>query len=183
MAASGMMSLVQHQPTGAAFDLVLLLHTGAAVVGLVSTVTAAATASRLRRVLHASAPLPDALRRYFRPGVNWVGRVVYAVPLLGVALVAMSDGAYSFRDAWIVAGLALFVAVVLLCEMVAWPAERRLQVAIGAVGTGTAPDAGTDTAPDAVMSALRRDATALTRSAGTAAVLLVIAAVVMVAQP
>jgi hypothetical protein len=164
-----MMSLVQHQPTGAAFDLVLLLHTAAAAVGLVSTVTAAATGSRLRRVLGATAPLPDALQRYFRPGVNWVGRVVYTVPLLGVALVAMSNGAYSYGDAWIVAGLALFVGVVLLCEMAAWPAERRLQLALGAA------------APDA--SALGRDASALTRSAGAAAVLLIAAVVVMVAQP
>jgi hypothetical protein len=175
-----MMSLVQHQPTGAAFDLVLLLHTTAAAVGLISTVTAAATGSRLRRVLGAlgaTTPMPDALQRYFRPGVNWVGRVVYAVPLLGVALVAMSDGAYSFGDAWIVAGLALFVGVVLLCEMVAWPAERRLQLAIGAA----APDADKD--EDADASALGRDAQALTRSAGAAAVLLVVAVVVMVAQP
>ncbi len=50
--ASGMMSVVQHQPTGAAFDLVLLLHTAAAAVALVSTVTTAATGTRLRRVLH-----------------------------------------------------------------------------------------------------------------------------------
>jgi uncharacterized membrane protein len=166
-----MMSLVQHQPTGAAFDLVLLLHTAAAAVGLVSTVTAAATGSRLRRVAHAAAPFPEAVQRYFRPGVNWVGRVVYAVPVLGVALVAMSNGAYSFGDAWVVAGLVLFAGVVLLCELVAWPAERRLKVALGT------PTAGTET------PAIGRDATALTRSAGIAAALLVVAVVVMVAQP
>jgi hypothetical protein len=164
-----MMSVVQHQPTGAAFDLVLLLHTAAAAVGLVSTLTAAATGTRLRRVLHATAPLPDAVRRYFSPGVNWVGRIVYAVPVLGVVLVAMSNGAYSFRDTWVVLGMALFAAVVLLCEVVAWPAERRLQIALGTGGT----DAPT----------LQRDATALTRSAGGAAALLVVAVVVMVAQP
>jgi hypothetical protein len=169
---------VQHQPTGAAFDLVLLLHTAAAAVGLASTVTAAATGARLRRVLHASATgpspdatahFPDAVRRYFRPGVNWVGRTVYAVPVLGVALVAMSHGAYSFGDAWVVAGVALFVAVALLCEMVAWPAERRLQVALGETG--------------ADVPRIRRDATALSRSAGAAAGLLAVAVVVMVAQP
>jgi uncharacterized membrane protein len=175
-----MMSVVQHQPTGAAFDLVLLLHTAAAAVGLVSTVTAAATGSRLRRELRATAPLPEAVRRYFSPGVNWVGRVVYAVPVLGVALVAMSNGAYSFGDAWILAGMVLFAGVVLLCELVAWPAERRLKVAL------VAPDAGADTPTPALgrdATALRHDATALTRAAGTAAALLVVAVVVMVAQP
>jgi hypothetical protein len=180
---------VQHQPTGAAFDLVLLLHTATAAVGLVSTVTAAATGSRLRRVLRGTAPLPDAVRRYFSPGVNWVGRVVYAVPVLGVALVAMSNGAYAFGDAWVVAGMVLFAGVVLLCEAVAWPAERRLKVALGAAGTGSGSGSGTSTGSGVGASAatdaptLRRQATALTRSAGTAAALLVVAAVVMVAQP
>ncbi len=164
-----MMSAVQHQPTGAAFDLVLLLHTAAAAVGLATTVTGAATGTRLRRVLRSAVPLPEALRRYFRPGVNWAGRVVYAVPVLGAALVAMSHGAYSWSDAWVVAGVGLFTGVVLLCEGVAWPAERRLQTALG--------EAGTDS------PRLQRDAAALARSAAAAAVLLVVATVVMVAQP
>jgi lysylphosphatidylglycerol synthetase-like protein (DUF2156 family) len=164
-----MMSAVQHQPTGAAFDLVLLLHSAAAVVGLATTVTAAASGTRLRRVLRSTAPLPDAVQRYFRPGVNWAGRIVYAVPVLGAALVAMSHGAYSWTDPWIVAGVVLFTGVVLLCEGVAWPAERRLQAALGTA------------APDAPR--LQRDATALARSAATAAVLLLAAVVVMVAQP
>ena len=135
------MSAVQHQPTGAAFDLVLLLHAGSAVVGLVTTVTAATTGNRLRRVLSSSVAVPEAVRRYFRPGFNWAGRVVYAVPVLGFALLAMSHGAYTLRDAWVVAGLALFAGVVLLCEGVAWPAERRLQTALAAAGNerGGAP--------------------------------------------
>ncbi len=163
------MSAVQHQPTGAAFDLVLLLHSAAAIVGLATTVTAAASATRLRRVLRSTTPLPEAVTRYFRPGVNWAGRIVYAVPVLGAALVAMSHGAYSWSDSWVVAGVVLFTGVVLLCEGVAWPAERRLQAALGAAAT------------DAPR--LQRDASALARSATTAAVLLLAAVVVMVAQP
>ncbi len=163
------MSAVQHQPTGAAFDLVLLLHAGSAVVGLVTTVTAAATGNRLRRVLSSTAPVPEAVRRYFRPGFNWAGRVVYAVPVLGFALLAMSHGAYTLGDGWVVAGLALFAGVALLCEGVAWPAERRLQAALAAAGIDAAR--------------LERDAAALARSTGAAAILLVVAVVVMVAQP
>ena len=41
---------MHHQPDGAAFDVVLLLHVGCVVVGLVTMATAAATASRLRRL-------------------------------------------------------------------------------------------------------------------------------------
>ena len=72
--------------TGAAFDVVLLLHVACVVVGLVTAITAAATAARLRRLLRAAAPLPEALRRYFRPGVNWAGRTIYGIPVFGFAL-------------------------------------------------------------------------------------------------
>ena len=123
---------MHHQPDGAAFDIVLLLHVICVVVGLVTSLTAAATAARLRRHLRAAAPLPEPLRRYFRPGVNWAGRTIYGIPVFGFALVAMSQGAYALRQGWVLAGLALFAGVALVGEGVLWPAERRLQAALGA---------------------------------------------------
>ena len=108
----------------------LLLHVGCVVVGLVTTATAAATAGRLRRLLGSPLPLPEALRRYFRPGVNWAGRTVYGIPVFGFALLALSQGAYALGQGWVLGGLAVFAAVALLGEGVLWPAERRLQVAL-----------------------------------------------------
>ena len=125
---------MHHQPDGAAFDVVLLLHVGCVVVGLVTTLTAATTAGRLRRLLRSPAPLPETLRRYFRPGVNWAGRFVYGIPVFGFALLAMSQGAYALGDGWVLAGLGIFAAVALLAEGVLWPAERRLQAAVAAAG-------------------------------------------------
>ena len=104
---------MHHQPDGAAFDIVLLLHVACVVVGLVTTATAAATATRLRRLLGSSLPLPEPLRRYFRPGVNWAGRTVYGIPVFGFALVAMSQGAYALGQGWVLGGLAIFAAVAL----------------------------------------------------------------------
>ena len=101
---------MHHQPDGAAFDIVLLLHVACVVVGLVTTATAAATATRLRRLLGSPLPLPEPLRRYFRPGVNWAGRTVYGIPVFGFALVAMSQGAYALGQGWVLGGLALFAA-------------------------------------------------------------------------
>ena len=98
------MSPMHHQPDGPAFDIVLLLHVGCVVVGLVTTATAAATASRLRRLLGSPLPLPEPLRRYFRPGVNWAGRTVYGIPVFGFALIAMSQGAYALGDGWVLGG-------------------------------------------------------------------------------
>ena len=104
---------MHHQPDGAAFDIVLLLHVACVVVGLVTTATAAATATRLRRLLGSSLPLPETLRRYFRPGVNWAGRTVYGIPVFGFALLAMSQGAYALGQGWVLGGLAIFAAVAL----------------------------------------------------------------------
>ena len=167
---------MHHQPDGAAFDIVLLLHVACVVVGLVTTVAAAATATRLRRLLRASAPLPEPLRRYFRPGVNWAGRTVYGIPVFGFALLAMSQGAYALGDGWVLGGLALFVAVALVAEGVLWPAERRLQVAVGGGGHGDR------TAPGVGLHGEGRDGRWRGRPA-CALVLLVAGIVVMVAQP
>lgn len=166
---------MHHQPNGAAFDIVLLLHVACVVVGLVTTATAAATARRLRRQAGSAAPLSEALVRYFRPGVNWAGRTVYGIPVFGFALLAMSQGAYALGDGWVLVGLALFVALAVVAEVVMWPAERRLQHTVTAVGPGLDP--APETAP------LQADAGTLERSSTIVLVLLVAGIVVMIAQP
>jgi hypothetical protein len=164
---------VHHQPDGPAFDVVLLLHVGCVVVAMVTLVAGIATASRLRAVLLASAPFPEAVNRYFRPGVNWAGRSLYGVPVFGFVLLALSGGAYSLRDGWVVAGLIIIVAAVLVVEYALWPAERRLQVSlVPFVGGGSS-------AGEAVL----RDARTMVLSAAVALLLLVGGSVLMVAQP
>jgi hypothetical protein len=167
------MSGVHHQPDGAAFDIVLLLHVGCVVVGLATMVTSAATAARLRRLLQSKTSYPEAVVRYFRPGVNWAGRILYGIPIFGFALVAMSQGAYSLHDAWVTVGLAIFVVVVLLAEGSVWPAERRLQVSLTPLYGG-----GIEADPS-----VGRDARALAVTSTIALVLLVAGSGVMLAQP
>jgi hypothetical protein len=166
------MSGMHHQPDGAAFDIVLLLHVVCVVVGIVTTVTAAATAARLRRLLGASVPLSEPVRRYFRPGTNWAGRAIWGIPVFGFALLAMSQGAYGLRDGWVVGGLVIFVVVALLAEGVLYPAERRVQ---GGLGSDDGP------VPDARRTG--RDATQMVRAASAALVLLLLGTVLMIAQP
>jgi len=164
-----------HQPSGAAFDAVLLLHVGCALVGLVATLAATTTAGRLERSVSSSTPLSEPLRRYFRPGFNWAGRIVYGIPVFGSLLVAMSSGTYALGERWVLGGVALFVGVVLLGEGALWPAERRLQRAVSAAvaGEGRVSDAAN----------VRRDARAMQRAGGAVLVLLVAGMVLMVAQP
>ena len=110
----------------AAYDVVLLAHVVVAVVGLGAVVVAGAYALVLRR----SGPGPESVRRYYRPGVNWAGRVLFLIPVLGLALMALSHGDWSFDDSWITVGLGLWTVVAVVAEMALWPAERRLQVAV-----------------------------------------------------
>jgi hypothetical protein len=164
---------VHHQPQGPAFDIVLLLHVACVVVGLATVVASAATAARLRRLLKAESPLPEAVLRYFRPGVNWAGRAVYGIPVFGFVLLAMSHGSYSLQDGWVMIGLSAFVLVILVTEGWLWPAERRLQVALLPHLSGGV----------AVDDAVGRDVRIMTLSSQAALVLLIAGTVVMVAQP
>jgi hypothetical protein len=190
------MSGVHAQPQGPAFDIVLLLHVGCVVAGLATVVTSAATAARLRRLLRVGRSLPEAVVRYFRPGVNWGGRLLYGIPIFGFALLAMSHGAYALSDGWVVSGLAVFVVVVVLAEGVLWPAERRIQASVSsgsasaassdaaASTSDSAPGDGSEAEPDVrgAPTALR-DAELIVWSAAVALVLLLVGTVLMVAQP
>jgi hypothetical protein len=164
---------VHQPPDGPAFDIVLILHVGCVVAGLVTVATSASTAVRLSRLLRDSAPLPEAVLRYFRPGVNWAGRSVYGIPLFGFLLLALSHGAYSLRDGWVMTGLTIFVGVVLVTEGMLWPAERRLQASLVAM---CVPGSPAEEAP-------RRDARSMSLWAVVALVLLVVGSALMVAQP
>ena len=175
---------MHNQPDGAAFDVVLVLHVVCVVAGLVTVSTAAATARRLGRLVRTGVPLPETLRRYFRPGVNWGGRIVYGIPVFGFALLAMSRGAYALGDGWVLGGLGLFLVVALLAEGVLWPAERRIQQALAAVGTPSRPDADPDPdAASAIAEPVAADAAHMERAAVGALVLLLAATVLMIAQP
>jgi len=162
---------VHHQPDGPAFDVVLILHVGCVVVGLATTLAGAANAARLRTLLGTATPLPDAVRRYFRPGVNWAGRSIYGIPIFGFVLLALSHGAYGLRDGWVLGGLTILVGLVLIAEGVLWPAERRLQVSLATPGGAVAEES------------VRREAGAMMAAAIVTVVLLVAGSALMVAQP
>ncbi|MGH9079862.1 MAG: hypothetical protein ACRDYE_07290 [Acidimicrobiales bacterium] len=147
-----------------AYDIILLAHVLSALAGFGVVVVAGASALALRR----AAPPSEALRRYYRPGVNWAGRTIFLVPVLGVALVAMSGGDWSYSQAWVLGGIMLWAVAALTAELVLWPGERALQVGVGDLVPP--PDLG-------------RRCLAVAASAGGVSALLVAAAVLMVAKP
>jgi len=152
-------------PRDAAYDLVLVAHVLAGLAGLGAVAAAGLSALALLRWGRASEPV----RRYYRPGVNWAGRVLFVVPVLGLALMAMSGGDWTFADGWITAGLILWVVAALAAEMVLWPAERRLQAAVAGDRTASA--------------GLRSQCLRVAGTASALALVLLAATVVMVAKP
>jgi hypothetical protein len=165
-------------PTGAAYDLVLVLHVIAALIGLATVVASGVQSARLL----ATAPgreLSPSLVQYFTPGVNWAGRTLYAVPVLGFALLAMSKGAFDLADGWVLWGLVLWLATALGAELALWPAERRIQGAMAAAARRgvAARRPGISEAPQ-----LTADCQVVLALSGVVVVLLVLAAVLMVAK-
>lgn len=174
----------------AAYDLVLLAHVLSALVGLVAVTATGGFALALRAALRHGGPLPEALIRYYRPGVNRVGRVLFAVPVFGVALVAMSGGQWRWSDVWVSGGMAAWAAVAMVGEGALWPGERRLQLVVARAGRhqSDVADGGAEP-PDAETTSDRPDGGAAGHcltiafiSGGCAAALVAVAAL-MVAKP
>jgi hypothetical protein len=126
MQPAGAALLALSSNRGAAYDVVLLAHVLSAVVGFGAVAVAGVYAVLLGRP---GTPSTSVLR-YYRPGLNWGGRVTFLVPVLGVALVGMSHGSWSFGEGWVVGGLALWAAAAAAGEMAVWPAERGLQLLV-----------------------------------------------------
>ncbi len=174
----------------AAYDIVLLAHILAVVAALVAVVVAGASAAALSR----PGPIPQHLSRYYRPGVNWAGRVLFAVPVLGFVLITLSEGQWAVSDRWVVIGLVLWLAAATLAEAVLWPAERRLQEGVGRMATDTSPppaSSATTTTEDSRLEWTEpprpKELVALCRRvvvmSGMVTAILVGASVVMVAKP
>ncbi len=148
----------------AGYDAVLLAHVLTVLIGLGAVVVAGGYALALLR----SGPDSVPIRRYYRPGVNWAGRVLFLVPVFGVTLILMSKGNWSFSDGWVSAGLILWAVAAAAGEVVLWPAERRLQEAVAD------PSSATD---------VRGQCLAVMATAVVLFGVLVAATVVMVAKP
>jgi hypothetical protein len=149
---------------GAGYDIVLLAHVLSVVVGFGAVAAAGGYALALAR----SGPESESIRRYYQPGINWAGRVLFLVPIFGIVLLYMSHGQYGYSDQWVGTGLVLWAAVATIGELALWPAERRLQMALADSGS---------------ITDLRSPCLRVAGMAAAVLVLLIVATVVMVAKP
>jgi uncharacterized membrane protein len=164
---------------GPGYSVVLVLHVLASVVGFGALVMTGMFAHRARSGPGSAAA--SSVRRYFRPGVNWVARVVYAVPLLGLALVAMSHGSFDFGDPFVFIGLVLWGIAAAAAEVVVWPGERGVQRMVA--GNWPRHDTGGQFRRQAEWIASDRLCRRVSAAAYGVAGVFVAAAVVMVVKP
>jgi lysylphosphatidylglycerol synthetase-like protein (DUF2156 family) len=157
-------------PNSKAYDLLLLLHGGVALVALVSIVASAFAARSVERA-RPGEPWPPSALRFFTPGPEIAGRSIYLVPLTGVALLASSRGSVSATDAFVQIGIGLWILAALVAELAVFAPGSALRRLL----------ASSKEAPE--DDGWRRPAVRLRWGVDIVALLIIAAAVVMVAQP
>ena len=157
-------------PSSKAYDLLLLVHGGVALVALVSIVASAVAARAVERT-RSGEPWPPSALRFFSPGEEIAGRTIYLVPLTGIALIASSRGSVSASDAFVQIGIGIWILAAVVAEVAVFAPGSALRHLL----------ASTPTAP--ADHSWRRPAVRLRWGVDLVALLFVVAAVIMVAQP
>ncbi|MGH9303348.1 MAG: hypothetical protein ACRDZ5_02925 [Acidimicrobiales bacterium] len=186
--------------TGAVYDVVLIAHVAAAVVGFGAIGAGGVEAANGR---HSPNPARDlSLRRFFRPGRDWAAAVIFIVPLIGLGLLFGGDRGDASR-AWPWIGLCIWTAAAALATGVLWPAERRAQRFLAALvapeeeghldGPGPerrAPEPSPSRAPEPspdrpgyYLDGFRQACAVMERAAGAISLLFLAAVAIMIVQP
>ncbi|MGH3850373.1 MAG: DUF2269 family protein [Pseudonocardiaceae bacterium] len=119
-------------PNGWTYQVVLVLHLIAVIVGFGGLILARTRIRRVNPDEAASTLAADALGATER----WVEWFVYAVPVLGVVLVMLSEDHWHFSQAWIGLSLVTYLAALGLHQGILRPnAHRMLALANADEGT------------------------------------------------
>jgi uncharacterized membrane protein len=76
--------------------------------------------------------------------------LIYAVPVLGIILVPLSDDAWKFSQGWISASLLLYIVGIAVSHAVLRPGHKRLNVLMRELVDAGPPTAGSGGAPPQV---------------------------------
>ena len=157
-------------PRSATYDIVLLVHILVAIGAIVTLVSSYVAAAAIGKVAR-GASWPSSAARYFRPGPDVVGRIVYLIPVTGFALLGLSHHAFSLATPFVGIGLALWVVAAVVAELFVFrPAGRVAEVV---ASSATAP---TD-------ELWRRQLPVMRWSIDVVLLLVVTGAIVMLVQP
>ncbi len=121
-------------PDSGVYKVVLVLHLMAAIVGFGGMVVtgffgAMAAARRGRE----GAAIGEAVDK----GYKFAEWPIYAVPVLGIVLVLMSEDVFTFSQAWISMSLLLYIVAIGLLHGLHLPTVRRINALLKELAAGT----------------------------------------------
>lgn len=113
---------------GEIYRLVLVLHIAAVVVGFGAIALNGVYARLAQRRGGAEAV---AIGEANRAATRGASAFVYAVPVLGIALILLSDDTWAFDQLWISLSLLLYLVAAGLLGAVVIPSQKRMSAATG----------------------------------------------------
>ncbi len=119
------------------YNLVLVLHLVAVVYGFGTVaLNAVRGADAKKRPGPGGLAIGESMHN-----VNMVAeKIIYVVPVLGFALVGLSDGVWEFSQTWVWLSLVLYMVGIAVSHGVLIPAEKRMnELATELVAAGTPP--------------------------------------------
>ncbi|MGO8875669.1 MAG: DUF2269 family protein [Acidimicrobiales bacterium] len=156
------------------YDVLLVAHVVAAVVGFGALAVAGVAAASAGG---SADPVSDeGVRRFFRAGRDWPARVIFLVPVLGLALLLGGDSG-DLHAPWPWIGLCLWTIATAVATALCWPAEQAAQETFAAL-QGASPEA-----TEALLRQFRLACRRMERAAGAISVCFLAAVLVMILQP
>ena len=117
-----------------AYKVVLVLHLMAVVIGFGGlVVTGYFGAVAARRKGREGAAIGEAVEK----GYSFSEWFIYAVPVLGIVLVLMSDDAFAFSQAWVSASFVLYIVGIGLYHGLHRPTVRRINAILAETAGGS----------------------------------------------
>lgn len=108
------------------FDVVLVVHVVLAAAAFVAVLVLRSAAVAAAR----GGAMPATAARSFTGRPEVAARVVHLVPVSGLALLALSRGAFDLSTGFVAAGLALWFVAAWALEAVGFPAQRAVATAL-----------------------------------------------------
>jgi uncharacterized membrane protein len=159
------------------YKIVLVLHILAVMVGFGGLFLNVAYGLQARaRQGREGMAIAESLYNVSRKWTEWF---IYAVPILGIALVMMSEDAIKFSDLWISASLGVYIVALGVLHALQFPNMKKMNLLMAELaGSGGRASGSTD-----LVAELERRGQRSAVVGGLFNVLVVVAVCLMVFQP
>ena len=137
-----------------AYKFVLVLHLLTAIIGFGGVVVAGIFGAKgATRGGHDGQVLGETTMDVVE---NWAMWFVYAVPILGIVLIFLSEDVWDFGQTWISLSLLLYIVDLGIVHAAHLPNLRKLNALVAQLAAGAASAAGTGGGPPPQIAELKR---------------------------